>query len=141
MDESKQAPFVHGGHEIRQTIQGTERAFQIERQRLDYHPDETALSQYHYRDTVIITRFMNHDSKGEITMSKPFETDNRRLEQFLFFHDIHFISFYKNQDGYTVWTYLLDEEGLRVLDEWRQIVARKNQEPKQENDGNHRRII
>ena len=58
-------------------------------------------------------------------MKTPFETDNRRLEQFFFFHDIHFISFYKNQDGYTVWTYLLDEEGLRVLEEWRQIVARR----------------
>lgn len=61
-------------------------------------------------------------------MSKiPFETTSRKLEQFFFAHDIRHLSFYKNKDGMTVWTYLLDEEGKRVLEEWRRIVARRNQ--------------
>lgn len=60
-------------------------------------------------------------------MSKtPFETTSRKLEQFFYIHDIRFISFYKNQDGYTIWTYLLDDEGRHVLEEWRRIVARRN---------------
>lgn len=61
-------------------------------------------------------------------MSKtPFETANRKLEQFFFLHDIHHSGFYKNQDGLTVWMYSLDAEGLRVLEEYRRIVARRNQ--------------
>ncbi len=61
-------------------------------------------------------------------MSKTqFETTSRKLEQFFFLHDIHHGGFYKNQDGMTVWRYQLDEEGWRVLEEWRRIVARRNQ--------------
>jgi len=60
-------------------------------------------------------------------MSKtPFETASRKLEQFFFLHGIHHSGFYKNQDGLTVWMYLLDEEGKRVLEEWREIVARRD---------------
>ena len=62
-----------------------------------------------------------------------FETANRKLEQFLFMHDIHHTGFYKNMDGMTVWMYSLDEDGRRVLEEWRQIVARRNQ--RKENKG------
>ena len=68
------------------------------------------------------------------TMNKtPFETTFRKLEQFFFVHDIHHNGFYKNMDGLTVWTYLLDEEGLRVLEEWRRIVEKRNQ--RKENAG------
>lgn len=66
-------------------------------------------------------------------MSKtPFETASRKLENFFFAHDIFHCGFYKNQDGMTVWMYLLDEEGRRVLDEWRRIIARRNQRREQE---------
>ena len=34
-----------------------------------------------------------------------FETCNRRLEQFLFVHDIHFMEWYKNEDGLTIWRF------------------------------------
>ena len=56
----------------------------------------------------------------------PFETTSRKLEQFFFMHDIFHSGFYKNQNGLTVWIYLLDEEGRRVLEEWREITARRN---------------
>ncbi len=61
-------------------------------------------------------------------MSKiPFETTSRHLENFFLLHDIFHCGFYKNQDGMTVWKYSLDKDGWRVLEEWREIVARRNQ--------------
>lgn len=56
-----------------------------------------------------------------------FETRNRKLEQFFFMHDIHFEAWYRDRDGMTVWKYSLDAEGLQVLEEYRHIVARRNQ--------------
>lgn len=61
----------------------------------------------------------------------PFETRNRKLEQFLFMHDIHFDSWYRDRDGLTVWKYTLDAEGLQVVEEWRRIVVRREQREKQ----------
>ena len=54
-----------------------------------------------------------------------FETSNRRLEQFFFAHDVKFISFYRGRDGLTVWVYDLDDEGQRVLEEYRALQARR----------------
>ena len=66
-------------------------------------------------------------------MSKTlFETRNRRLEQFFFALDIRFDGWHRDRDGVTVWTYRLDEEGLRVLEEWREITARREQRREQE---------
>ncbi len=60
-------------------------------------------------------------------MSKtPFETYNRKLEQFFFMHGIRFQSWYRDRDGMTVWKYALDEFGMRVLEEWREITARRS---------------
>ncbi len=56
----------------------------------------------------------------------PFETTSRKLEQFLFMHDIYFDSWYRDRDGMTVWKYTLDEFGMRVLEEWREVTARRN---------------
>ena len=67
-------------------------------------------------------------------MSKtvPFETNARRLEQFLFAHDIQFDAWYRDRDGMTVWRYNLDDEGLRVLEEYRRIIARRKERERQE---------
>lgn len=65
-------------------------------------------------------------------MSKtPFETTSRKLEQFFFLHDIRFTSWYRDRDGLTVWKYTLDDEGWRVLEEYRRIIARRNQRKEQ----------
>ena len=63
---------------------------------------------------------------------QPFQTINRKLEQFFYMHDIHFISWHRDRDGYTVWNYQLDADGWRVLEEWRRIIARRNQRREQE---------
>lgn len=54
-----------------------------------------------------------------------FETSNRRLEQFFFAHDVRFIGSYRGRDGMTVWVYNLDDEGRRVLEEYRALQARR----------------
>ena len=46
-------------------------------------------------------------------------------------HDIRHNGYYKNMDGLTVWTYLLDSEGMRVLEEYRRIIARRKQRKEQ----------
>ena len=53
-----------------------------------------------------------------------FNTCNRRLEQFLFAHDIMYISCEKNADNMTVWSYRQTPELNRVVNEWRDIVAK-----------------
>lgn len=53
-----------------------------------------------------------------------FKTSNRRLEQFLYAHEIYFISCDKTSDNMTVWTYMQTPELDRVVNEWRSIVAR-----------------
>ena len=61
----------------------------------------------------------------------PFETRSRKLEQFLFMHDIHFDAWYRDRDGLTVWKYTLDAEGLMVLEEYRRIIKRRNERRKE----------
>lgn len=56
-----------------------------------------------------------------------FETNSRKLEQFLFVHDIRHLSFYKNEDNMTVWVYPDNEEVREVVGEYRRIVARRQQ--------------
>lgn len=62
----------------------------------------------------------------------PFETRSRKLEQFLFMHDIRFDAWYRDRDGMTVWKYTLDTEGLQVVEEYRCIVYRREQREKRE---------
>lgn len=57
--------------------------------------------------------------------SNYFETDSRKLEQFLFLHDIRHLSWRKNADNMTVWKYENTDEVRRVVNEWREIVARR----------------
>lgn len=60
-----------------------------------------------------------------MTTTNTFETNSRKLEQFLFLHDIHHSSWRKDDDGMTVWAYDLTPETQRVINEYRQIVAKR----------------
>ena len=57
--------------------------------------------------------------------TKNFETSSRKLEQFLFIHDIHHIGLYKNEDNMTVWQYPYTEEVMEVVSEFRAIQRRR----------------
>ena len=57
--------------------------------------------------------------------TKNFETSSRKLEQFLFIHDIHHIGSYKNEDNMTVWQYPYTEEVMEVVSEFRAIQRRR----------------
>ena len=54
-----------------------------------------------------------------------FTTTNRRLEQFLFVHDIQHERWYKNPEGLTVWVYRNNEEVSHVVSEYMAIAARR----------------
>ena len=56
-----------------------------------------------------------------------FETNSRKLEQFLFLHDIQHQSFYKDEDNMTVWVYPDNEEVREVVSEYRRIVSRRRE--------------
>ena len=61
------------------------------------------------------------------TSASTFETNSRKLEQFLFMHDIQHKRFYKNEDNMTVWVYPNSAEVREVVGEYRRIVARRQQ--------------
>ena len=52
-------------------------------------------------------------------------TCNRKLEQFLYLHDIIFVSWRKNDDDMTEWTYKDTEELQRVVAEFKEIEQRR----------------
>ena len=52
-------------------------------------------------------------------------TDDRRLEQFLFVHDIRFHHQTKDECGRTSWHYLDSPETRRVNQEYRMICQRR----------------
>lgn len=56
-----------------------------------------------------------------------FTTANRKIEQFLFVHDILFSSQRTNEDGLNEWTYTVTPELQRVLAEYREIDARRRE--------------
>ncbi len=66
-------------------------------------------------------------SASAINSSRVFETTCRPLEQFLFLHDIRHMSWHKNVDGLTVWVYPDNAEIQEVVNEYRRIVARRNE--------------
>lgn len=56
---------------------------------------------------------------------RTFETNSRKLEQFLYLHDIPHTSWHKDEDNMTVWVYPNTEEVRRVVGEYREIVQRR----------------
>lgn len=51
---------------------------------------------------------------------------SRKLEQFFYLHGIEFISCEKDpEDGMTVWTYERTDEAVRVMDEYREVLRRR----------------
>lgn len=54
-----------------------------------------------------------------------FETNSRKLEQFLYLHDIRHTSWHKDADNMTVWVYPDSEEVRHVVQEYREIVQRR----------------
>lgn len=54
-----------------------------------------------------------------------FTTTNRKLEQFLYMHGIRFDHWTKDLDGITIWVYENTPETMRVVEEFRDINARK----------------
>ena len=56
-----------------------------------------------------------------------YKTTSRKLEEFLFVHDIHWSSTYRNHEGRLVWVYLLTSAAEQVIQEYRQIIANRNQ--------------
>lgn len=58
-------------------------------------------------------------------MDTIFETSSRKLEQFLFVHDIFHVGFHKNEDNMTVWEYPKTPEVMGVVEEFRAIQRRR----------------
>lgn len=54
-----------------------------------------------------------------------FETTNRKLENFLYMHDVLFTSYRKGEDGMTVWTYTKNDELMRIVNEYKEIAQRR----------------
>lgn len=55
-------------------------------------------------------------------------TSDRRIEQFLFAHFIHFDRQFKNEQGLTVWVYPRTKEVLSVVHEYELLCRRKGRE-------------
>ena len=60
-------------------------------------------------------------------MKQFFRTNQRRLEQFLWAHGIDWVNQTKDEDGMTVWVYLETDEVRRVVDEFRQGIAKRKE--------------
>lgn len=59
-------------------------------------------------------------------MDRVLEVRSRKLEQFIFAHGIDFLTCRKDpDDGMTVWTYEVTEELLRIQDEFRLALKRR----------------
>lgn len=57
---------------------------------------------------------------------KHYETSNRKLENFLFVHDIFHVRWYKSPiDGLTVWVYNDTPELRRIIAEYMEIAQRR----------------
>ena len=65
-------------------------------------------------------------------MKKPvnigvFQIRDRRLEQFLFYHDIFFVDSHQCEDGSMIWEYEDCPYFCEVLLEWKEILVRRKQ--------------
>lgn len=56
-----------------------------------------------------------------------FETTNKKLEQFLFYHDIFFSASRRSDDGSTVWKYEQTPYLSHVLEEWNLVLTRREE--------------
>ena len=63
----------------------------------------------------------------QTTSMRTFETNSRKLEQFLYLHDIFHKSWHKDENNMTVWVYPETDEVRRVVDEYHEIVRRRQQ--------------
>lgn len=54
-----------------------------------------------------------------------FTTSSRKLEQFLFVHDIFHTGFHKDDDNMTVWEYPNTPEVMEIVEEFREIQRRR----------------
>lgn len=54
-----------------------------------------------------------------------YQTTNRKLEQFLFYHDIFFVETYRAEDGMTVWVYDDNDYLQHVICEWKEVIRRR----------------
>lgn len=57
--------------------------------------------------------------------SVTFTTRNRKLEQFLYLHGIDYVSWDKDDDGMTVWTYKRTPEVEHIAEEFRIAAQRR----------------
>lgn len=60
-----------------------------------------------------------------MSSNNKFETASRKLEQFLYAHNIPFQSWHKNEDGMTVWVYPNTDDVRRVVAEYRSIHCKE----------------
>ena len=65
--------------------------------------------------------------ENNVNHMNTFETCNRRLEQFLFVHDIRFSEWYRNNDGLTTWVYPDNAELREVVKEFRKLDERRRE--------------
>ena len=56
-----------------------------------------------------------------------FQIRDRRLEQFLFYHDIFFVDSHQCEDGSMIWEYEDCPYFREVLLEWKEILVRRKQ--------------
>ena len=68
---------------------------------------------------------MNSTTRTTSSSPMTFETSSRKLENFLYAHDIEAARYYKDIDGLTVWVYPDNEEVRECVDEYRRIVAKR----------------
>ena len=69
-----------------------------------------------------------HSTIRANTTFATFETTNRKLEQFLFVHDIPYLRWYKRpSDGMTAWVYPDTADVQSVVDEYKEICRRRHE--------------
>lgn len=56
-----------------------------------------------------------------------FDTVNRKLEQFLYVHDVFHSDIYKTEDGMTVWCYRDTPRLREVVAEYKEIVKQRKE--------------
>lgn len=52
---------------------------------------------------------------------------SKYLERFLYAHEILFVTSHRTYDGMMVWEYAPDEFTMHVIDEWQEVLKRKQE--------------
>ena len=63
----------------------------------------------------------NYGGTQHMETARIFKTANRRLENFLFLHRIHFFDQKKNDDDMTEWYYIVTPQFRKVYQEYREL--------------------